>query len=73
MPAAPCTAQVKNRFDPAVDVDKFGYRDLKMLVTLPDLTQGFVAEVQLHLASITAIKSSEGHAAYVHARDAMGS
>ena len=65
--------QLKNRFDPQFDVGNLGYRDLKMLVTLPEITQGYVAEVQLHLKSISAIKSAEGHEAYVHARDALGS
>ena len=65
--------QAKNRLDPSFDVSQLGYRDLKMLVTLPGVTHGYVAEVQLHLKSISAIKSAEGHEAYVHARDALGS
>ena len=64
--------QVKNRFDPSFDVNQLGYRDLKMLVALPGVTHGYVAEVQLHLRSIAKVKSGEGHKAYVHARDALG-
>ena len=64
--------QVKNRFDPSFDVSQLGYRDLKMLVTLPGISHGYVAEVQLHLRSIIEVKSGEGHKAYVHARDALG-
>ena len=64
--------QAKNRFDPSFDVSQLGYRDLKMLVTLPGVTHGYVAEVQLHLRSIAKVKSGEGHKAYVQARDALG-
>lgn len=64
--------QVKNRFDPAFNVEEMGYRDLKMLVTLPDLAEGYVAEVQLHLKSIEELKTAAGHKAYVIIRDATG-
>ena len=36
------------------------------------LTHGLVCELQLHLKSIVAVKTSEGHAAYVSIRDAGG-
>lgn len=65
--------QVKNRFDTDFKVGKLGYRDLKMLVTLPGVSYGYVAEVQMHLSSINSIKSSEGQKAYVHLRDSLGS
>ncbi|TKB56551.1 nucleotidyltransferase family protein [Ferrimonas aestuarii] len=51
--------QVKNRFqNPKAN----GYRDLNVLVTLPE-TQ-LVAEVQIHLSDIAAIKSGPEHKIY---------
>lgn len=51
--------EVKNRFDvPAAS----GYRDIKLLVRLNH--SGLIAEIQLHLAEIAAIKNGEEHDIY---------
>ncbi|QYK12120.1 RelA/SpoT domain-containing protein [Shewanella rhizosphaerae] len=51
--------QVKNRF---AEPKASGYRDLNLLVQLPQT--GMIAEVQLHLKAIAEIKSGEEHKAY---------
>ncbi|ABZ77806.1 conserved hypothetical protein [Shewanella halifaxensis HAW-EB4] len=51
--------QVKNRF---ADPKESGYRDLNLLVKLPQ--SQMIAEVQLHLADIAEIKSGAEHKVY---------
>ncbi|KXF82006.1 nucleotidyltransferase family protein [Enterovibrio coralii] len=53
------TQEVINRFHTP---RPSGYRDVKVLVTLPETN--LVAEVQLHLKAISAIKNGEEHAIY---------
>lgn len=50
---------VKNRFKTPTDS---GYRDLKLLVQLPD--SDLIAEVQLHLDAISDVKNGEEHKIY---------
>lgn len=50
---------VKNRFKSPTDS---GYRDLKMLVRLPE--SQLIAEVQLHLDAISTVKNGEEHKIY---------
>ncbi|MCL1049375.1 RelA/SpoT domain-containing protein [Shewanella abyssi] len=51
--------QVKNRFS---DPKDSGYRDLNLLVKLPE--SQMIAEIQLHLADIAEIKSGDEHLVY---------
>ncbi|WP_064609230.1 RelA/SpoT domain-containing protein [Photobacterium sp. J15] len=50
---------VKNRFKDPTDS---GYRDLKLLVKLPE--SNIIAEVQLHLDAISTVKNGEEHEIY---------
>jgi hypothetical protein len=47
-----------------------GYRDLSILLYVEGVTDGFVCELQLHLDSVLAIKSDDGHTRYIMWRDA---
>ena len=61
-----------------------GYRDVQLCAKLvcneetaleerlPRACDGLVVEIQLHLKAIYDIKSDEGHAAYVRARNLLG-
>ena len=61
-----------------------GYRDVQLCAKLvcnestapeerlPRVCDGLVVEIQLHLKAIYDIKSDEGHAAYVRARNLLG-
>ena len=65
--------QVKNRFHPDYkDPGGLGYRDVNVLVRIDGISHGYVVEVQLHLKTILAVKSEEGHRAYVTMRDSVG-
>lgn len=65
--------QIKNRFSKFYkDPRGLGYRDLKVVLQLEGITYGYVVEVQLHLKNMLALKSAEGHNAYVTLMDGMG-
>jgi len=51
--------RIKNRF---IAPNASGYRDLSLLVRLPE--SGIIAEVQLHLEAFSVIKNGEEHANY---------
>jgi len=68
---------IKNRFDPSFDGEEtFGYRDVNMQLTLPELEgtpcAGHVMEIQIHLRAIAALKTADGHKKYVHYRNTTG-
>ena len=63
--------KVKNRFDPAYEVDESGYRDVSLLIT-GAVTNDMIAELQLNVQSIFDCKSKGGHQRYVANRDARG-
>jgi hypothetical protein len=64
--------RLKNRY--AHDFNSVcGYRDVSLLVASPELTNGFVCEVQLNLESMFRAKTEGGgHHRYTLARDARG-
>lgn len=68
---------IKNRFDPGYDAtETFGYRDINLQLTFPELHgtlgEGFVFELQVHLAAFHIIKSADGHNSYIMCRNLSG-